>query len=141
MLSIILITQLACCLSMTGIIWLVQLVHYPAYHYIAADKFQRYQKFHTKNITKIVLPLMLAELLSAILLAITWWPSFHSLANLAIVILIWLATFLISVPIHQKLNLTYDATLIKKLINTNWIRTILWSLRSLAWLIIAKSLL
>jgi hypothetical protein len=44
-------------------------------------------------------------------------------------ILIWLSTALLFTKIHQNLIEGYKSSLINKLIKTNWLRTILWSLR------------
>ena len=44
-------------------------------------------------------------------------------------IFIWLVTFFISVPQHNILSHGYNQIALDTLIRTNWIRTILWSLR------------
>jgi hypothetical protein len=54
---------------------------------------------------------------------------------------IWLATALLSVPCHQQLALGYDADLIERLVATNWVRTVLWSLRGLLVLAVAVKVL
>ncbi len=44
-------------------------------------------------------------------------------------VLIWLATFILSVPCHRQLQKSgKDLSTINRLVATNWIRTILWSL-------------
>jgi hypothetical protein len=54
----------------------------------------------------------------------------------AVVALIWLVTFFVQVPLHNQLSDGYDESTVHKLINTNWIRTALWSLKSLSSLVI-----
>ena len=53
---------------MTGLIWLIQCVHYP-FAQVGAEAFQDYHARHTQWITPIVGPLMLIELGTAFLLA------------------------------------------------------------------------
>lgn len=74
---------------------------------------------------------MLVELLTSLTLAVQDQSLWNSL-SLASVVLIWIWTFTISVPIHQKLHLGKDFGLIKKLVFTNWLRTGLWSMRAVA---------
>jgi len=115
---------------MTGLIWTVQLVHYPSFHYVGEDNFKAFQLHHVNSIDKIVIPVMVAELATSFGLA--WADGFLSLnaTGLYLVILIWASTGLFSVPAHTKLESSKDDQAIKKLVSTNWFRTILWSLKS-----------
>ena len=117
---------------MTGVIWIVQLVHYPAFHFVEEKKFVEFEKFHTFNISLIVLPMMIIELLSGILLISLYWGFYFKatfISNLIILFITWLITFSISVPLHDKLGKGKDFKLINQLTQTNWVRTIAWSLR------------
>ena len=51
---------------MTGVIWLIQLVHYPMFEYLDRTNFLRSHLFHTSAITFVVLPAMFLELAMAI---------------------------------------------------------------------------
>lgn len=115
---------------MTGLIWIVQLVHYPSFHYVGEDNFKAFQLHHVNSIDKIVIPVMVAELATSFGLA--WADGFLSLnaTGFYLVILIWASTGLFSVPAHTKLESSKDDQAIKKLVSTNWFRTILWSLKS-----------
>ena len=53
-----------------------------------------------------------------------------------LVICIWLSTFLLSVPCHQRLNRGKNLKVINLLIMTNWPRTILWSLKAICLLLL-----
>ena len=119
--------------AMTGLIWLVQLVHYPLFDRVAGDRFVQFETDHSNWITWIVLPLMCGELGSAIWLAYgrgdqpdrwLWY------AGLAMVAGLWLCTALLSVPEHNVLMKGFDADSHRRLVTTNWPRTLLWSLRS-----------
>lgn len=125
----IVVVHLVCCLLLTGLIWTVQLVHYPAFLFVDALKFQDFAKLHTRNISLMVAPLMGIELLTGIALL----PGLHwtfGLANLLGIGSLWLVTFFVSVPLHKGLGAGKDESTILKLIRTNWIRTIVWTLRS-----------
>lgn len=115
---------------LTGLIWIVQLVHYPAFHYVGHDNFKAFQHHHVHSIDKIVIPVMVAELASSFGLA--WVDGFLSLhaAGFYLVLLIWVSTGLFSVPAHSKLESAKDEQAIQKLVSTNWFRTILWSVKS-----------
>jgi hypothetical protein len=43
---------------------------------------------------------------------------------------IWLSTALLQVPAHRRLSAGYDDRAASKLVTTNWLRTSLWSVRS-----------
>jgi hypothetical protein len=114
---------------MVGLIWTIQRLHYPAFGYVSDDRFIKFHEYHSKNITFIVLPVMLLELATAILIEITATQSSIPLMNLILLILIWLCTFFVSVPIHNSLVRGKNPLFVERLILTNWLRTILWSLR------------
>ena len=117
-----------------GFIWTIQLVHYPSMSFISKDKFPEYHNFHSIRISILAMPLMLAELVTSIML---WYQNFNNaiqtvfLINLIIVVLIWLSTFLIQAPLHNVLSKEKNKEKLSKLICTNWIRTILWTSRSI----------
>lgn len=115
---------------MTGLIWIVQLVHYPSFQYVGRDNFKAFQFHHVNSIDKIVIPIMVAELATSFGLA--WTDGFLSLNAIGfyIVILIWVSTGFFSIPAHTKLESAKDDRAIRKLVSTNWFRTILWSLKS-----------
>ena len=116
---------------LTGVIWTIQIVHYPSFHYIDKLSFTNFHNFHERRISIIVMPLMLIELITSIALYIhNMWSIIFAL-NLLIVGLIWCSTFFVQVPIHSILSEKKDKNLIEKLVNTNWIRTFLWSMRML----------
>lgn len=128
-LTFTLIIQLFCTFSLTGLIWVIQCVHYPAFRYANVETFKVFHNFHSQNITWIVAPLMVSELLTATLL-FTKNNSNFWLMQLVLILLLWTSTAFLSVPLHNKLMNGYDLKLIHKLTITNWPRTLLWSLKS-----------
>lgn len=123
------------CFFMTGLIWLIQLVSYPSFLFVEEKRFLEFHHFHSSRISLIVSPVMSIELISAAGLALfmggwLWWT------NAVGVVLIWLSTAFLSVPLHGQLGLGKDINLIRKLVQTNWPRTVLWSVRSIVFVFI-----
>lgn len=118
------------CVFMTGLIWMVQLVHYPSFSYVEEKVFGAFASFHSRAISFIVLPAMVAELASGAYLFYQGRSVILGI-NLACLVLIWLSTFFLSVPLHSKLAKGKDSKSIGRLVATNWPRTVLWSARSL----------
>jgi len=125
----ILIIHFSASLFMTGVIWLVQVVHYPSFKWISRDTFPAYTHFHQKRISWIVLPVMIVELTAAVLQVLTIGGRLSLLA-LILTLLIWISTFLLQVPLHRKLELGWNQPVMRSLVWTNWLRTILWTLKS-----------
>lgn len=119
--------QYAVSLCLLGLIWVVQLVHYPSFRYVEPSAFVDFEKFHSRSISLIVMPLMIGELITAFWLFST--NNIFLVINLVCVVLVWLSTFLLSVPCHHHLSKGKDSLIIERLIKTNWIRTILWSFK------------
>ena len=125
---------------LTGLIWTVQLVHYPGFAYVAPEKFAAFHQHHTRSMSWVVLAPMVLELGLAGWLA---WQGRNTLGaavwwGLALVVFIWAATFLISVPFHNRLTADgYSYVAIDGLVRTNWLRTVAWTVRSglLGWLL------
>lgn len=113
--------ELVVSFGLVVLIWLIQLLHYPSFRFIDQSKFTQFARFHGTRISYIVIPLMLLELALGL--------YFHHLVIILILISIWLSTFLLQVPSHQKLTKEYSLEQIERLISTNWIRTFLWSLK------------
>lgn len=114
---------------MVGLIWTIQILHYPAFEYVLENRFAKFHEFHSKKITFIVLPIMVLELATAMLLVFNNTQSVSMLVNLIFLILIWFCTFFLSVPIHNSLTGGKNLAAIRRLILTNWPRTVLWTLR------------
>jgi len=126
--------QVASTLAMTGVIWMVQLVHYPLMEWVSRPEFTEYSQRHTNYITYLVGPLMLAEAATATLWLYTakrmGLSDTYAWTGIALVLIVWGATALLSVPCHDILTRGYDQAALDKLVSTNWIRTVAWTARS-----------
>lgn len=123
---------------MTGLVWFVQVVHYPLFAYVGGN-FVPYEQLHTVRTGWVVAPVMLAELGSSILLVFN--PRFVSrneaVIGLLLVIGLWVSTWALQIPQHTTLSQGYDMRAQRFLVMSNWLRTVLWSVRSgllLYWL-------
>ena len=129
----LLLAHVAATLTMFGVILVVQVVHYPLFGKVGPDVFAAYQAGHTRLITYVVFPPMVIELLTAI--ALVWLrpfglPAWQVWAGLALVGVIWLSTAFLQVPLHSALATGFDADVHRRLVVTNWVRTVAWSLRA-----------
>ncbi len=129
MINQILALNFICTVFMTGVIWMVQLVHYPSFLYVEVSNFKKFHVFHSNRISWIVAPVMLLELLTSYFLVYYNSQNFLNWVGFFLIILIFLLTAFVSVPRHNKLSLAHDETVIKQLISTNWFRTALWTVR------------
>ena len=64
----VLLLHLAATLFMVGVIWFVQVVHYPLLARVGTSGFEAYEQAHTRRTGWVVAPPMLAELVTAVLL-------------------------------------------------------------------------
>ena len=113
---------------MVGVIWVIQLLHYPSFHFINDKKYIEFQNFHMQRISLIVIPTMLTELASALLLAY-FFRSSLTIILLALLLGVWAFTLIFFTNMHQKLTNGYNQSIVYRLVQINWSRTILWSLR------------
>lgn len=109
------------------LIWLVQLCHYPQFSFLDERTFNQAMKHHQRSISYVVMPLMLIELGICIYSAVLGLSQSYIL--LGLVILIWLSTFVLQVPLHDQLLEGKDFSKIQMLVKTNWVRTILWTVK------------
>ena len=114
--------------AMFLLIWVVQLIIYPAFHQISAEQFSFWHAIYCKRIAFFVLPLMIAQIFESAAACFfvggNWiWAKFFFILSA------WIITFLISASCHQKLSKSgKDTIMITRLVSTNWYRTVLWTL-------------
>ncbi|NRA57346.1 MAG: hypothetical protein HRU13_04425 [Phycisphaerales bacterium] len=113
---------------MVGLIWFVQVVHYPLFARVGGDGWPAYSTSHQARTTMVVGPVMLAEFATAAALLVLV-PGVLSIGGAVLLGLVWASTFFVQVPLHGKLERGHDATLVRRLVMTNWLRTFLWTAR------------
>ena len=117
---------------MAGLIWLIQIVHYPLFNFVGKNEFQVYHNGHSVLITPLVGAVMIIELISSILLVV-FPPKNISITipiiGFILVFIIWASTAFLQIPQHNALANAYELKAYNLLVQTNWIRTIAWSMR------------
>ena len=127
------VAQVVGSVGMFGVIWMVQVVHYPLMRFVSGPQFARFETAHRIRISWVVGPLMAVEgvCVLAFLFApppgLPWWLPWAGAAAEAVAIG---TTVLISAPLHERLNAHFDPTDLDRLIATNWIRTVAWTCRA-----------
>lgn len=133
----LLVAQCLATWYMVGLIWMVQLVHYPLMARVGADRFVEYERLHVGLMGLVVVPAMVTELVTAACCAVMFGSRFGGLYwwGLGLVVLIWASTFLIQVPLHDQLSAAFDSDAHRRLVLSNWIRTLAWTARGgiVAW--------
>lgn len=135
MMSFIFFIHLIATAMMVGVIWIVQLVHYPSFRFVDSEQFKEFSLFHQQKITYIVAPVMVLEILTGLYLL----PSQNIIfiASMLMLLGVWLVTFFYSVKEHNILLSGKDEQSIERLVKTNWMRTLLWSARLVTLFFIA----
>ena len=78
----------------------------------------------------IVLPLMIGEIIIAIAWFILQDDTVYPMVAGGLVILVWWSTVTFQVPIHKNLRVGKNKLKLKRLVATNWIRTVAWTLKA-----------
>ena len=137
--TIILISNLVLSAFLTGLIWVIQVVHYPLFLRIEPDEFRAYEQSHQKRISMIVAPVMIVDIILSLLLVFTNYmenAQAYIIVAFALNLAVFASTLFIFSPIHQKLGNQYDNALIKKLISLNLMRTAMWTARTILLMVL-----
>ncbi|RYE87958.1 MAG: hypothetical protein EOO75_13840 [Myxococcales bacterium] len=129
---------------MAGLIWTIQVVHYPLFARVGEAGFAGYHAEHSTRISLLVGVPMLVEALTAAALLVARPPAapvWSVWLGAALVAVVWGATALLQIPAHHALGQGWSAAQVDTLVAGNWVRTAAWSARGalvLWWL--ARSL-
>ena len=116
---------------MVGLIWFVQVVHYPLFDRISGEASIQYAAEHQRRTAWVVGLPMLVEGIT------TLWLFFNPIDGRLLPLLgglvllkIHLSTIFLQIPLHKKLSQGYEREVVRKLVATNWVRTIGWTIRA-----------
>lgn len=113
--------------GMVVLLWLVQLVIYPSFLNIDTRQLVAWHRVYTFRVAFVIVPMLFSQLILWIYRAIID-ASFISIIGLILVFICWILTFFVSVPLHRKIERGEGSdTILKRLIATNWPRTICWT--------------
>lgn len=141
--KLVFLLHLLSTLGMVGVIWTVQVVHYPLFAGVGSDGWSAYEAQHQSRITVIVGPAMVLELVTAVWLVLDRpeaFPPWAVVLGAALVGLIWSSTAFVQVPLHNALGEAFDDDAHARLVATNWVRTLAWSARGVLVLWLAGRL-
>jgi hypothetical protein len=141
--EILLVAQAVASGMMAGIIWFVQVVHYPLFAAVTGPHDAEYARENQARTSLVVLPPMLVEAAAAGWLA-AWPPAGigrgPAAVGLVLVALVWVSTLAVQVPLHARLAREgHAAGVVTTLVRSNWPRTLLWTARAIlaAWMLAA----
>lgn len=125
----LLLAHAAATLAMAGLIWFVQLVHYPLFSLADRQRFTEFAARHQRRTSWVVAPLMLLEALTASLLPLVR-PGTLAWLGWLLLALVWLSTLFLQIPLHRRLVKRFAAADVARLVATNWLRTAAWTARA-----------
>ena len=140
--SAVLLVHLGSTLYMACVIWWAQLYAYPGLDTGRAARSTRRAIVHGRRIPWIAGPAMLLEMGSGLLLLHAGWDVWTYRAGpwllardtlalgLLLLALVWASTALVQAPTFARLTLGFDPKTHRRLVRTNWFRTITWTVRA-----------
>lgn len=142
--DLLLIVQAIASSAMCGIIWFVQIVHYPLFARVR-DGGREFAVENQRRTQRVVIAFMLAEAVAAAVIA--WKPPVGvprpvAFAGLGAVAMLWLSTVFVQMPLHARLAREGHApAAVDALVRSNWLRTAVWTLRAAlaAWMLRAAA--
>lgn len=126
---VVLVAQVVSTLWLAGMIWTIQIVHYPLFD-LVGDDFVAFEAAHSTRISLLLLgPWAVQGVTTAwVLLArpagVPWSMVLGAAALAAATVVV---TVLLSVPQHDVLRDGFDVAAHAALVRTNWWRTLAWT--------------
>lgn len=126
----VLLAHAAVALPLVGVIWFVQVVHYPLFALAGTDGWQRFHDEHSRRTTWVVAGPMLLQLATAAVLVLAPPDGLGRalpLAGLVLTLAVFAHTFGVAVPLHRRLGAGPDRAAMDRLVRANALRTALWT--------------
>lgn len=135
---ILLILTTAGCGFMAGLVVFVDVVHYPAFHFIDKNRGKEFHSFHSRYtglvvggpmlleaVTGALMPFIAMAAGSSALLQLGAWLTF------ALLVAIWAETGLRVIPKHRNIGINglHNPAHVVSLVRANRLRTIMWCIR------------
>ncbi len=142
--ELVLLAHVGATLFMVGLIWFVQVVHYPLFGSVGREGFAGYSQAHSRLTGFVVGPPMLVEAGTAVALVIgppEGVPFSLPLLGLVLLAVVWLSTAFLQSPQHTVLGRGFGAASHRFLVLSNWVRTVCWTARGLLVLLMTAVLL
>lgn len=117
-----------------GNMWFVQLAYYPNLAAVGREAFVGYQQQHIRRVTAVAWTMLTIELVTGLMLVGTPpapAPRWVLLVNAGLILAIWWSTWFVQVPLHRRLEQGWDEAAHRRLVQTNWFRTAVYTMRGL----------
>lgn len=130
--DVVLVLNVLATWTMVGVIWFVQVVHYPLLSIVPVESAASVAVEHQRRTGWVVAAPMAIEGVTTLLLlvmvpvGVAWYMPW--LAGIPLAVALG-ATVFLSVPRHERMAREPDADVGRELVSTNWVRTIAWTLR------------
>ena len=136
----VLLVHAGATLFMVGVIWFVQIVHYPLFGRVGKEGFADYSRAHARLTGLVVGPPMLVEAATAVALVARTpqgIPFYLPVLGLVLLAVVWLSTALLQSPQHTTLGGGFVPASHRFLVASNWLRTVCWTARGVLvlWMI------
>ena len=132
--EVVLLAHVTATVFMVGVIWFVQVVHYPLFGHVGREGFADYSLAHSRLTGFVVGPPMLVEATTAVALVVSpprGVSYLLPLLGLVLLAVVWLSTAFLQSPQHGVLGRGFRQGSHRFLVRSNWIRTACWTLRGL----------
>ena len=132
--DVVLLVNLVSTWTMVGVIWFVQIVHYPLLSVVPVESARETAVEHQRRTGWVVGAPMALEGVTTLLLlmmvpvGVAWFVPW--LAGIPLAVALG-GTIFLSVPRHERMAQRPDPDVGRELVSTNWVRTIAWSIRAL----------
>ncbi|MEM8618537.1 MAG: hypothetical protein AAGF73_02320 [Actinomycetota bacterium] len=136
--------HLAATAGMMGVIWFVQVVQYPLFAMVDTTGFAEFEGAHRRRTSLVVGPLMAIEGFCALAIVGLMRDVVGlalPLVGLALLGAIHASTLSLQLPAHMQLEEGFDQATHRRLVASNWIRTVGWTMRVgvAGWMIIVAA--
>ncbi len=141
--STVVAVHLAATWYLVGLIWTIQVVHYPSFSSIGEEGYASFQTSHMNRMGGVVGPAWLVEgitVLAVFFLAPTGTDRLIATAGGLLEAIAIAVTVGASIPAHEALSRGFDANAHRRLVRTNWWRTAAWTLRGVLALLLVLRL-
>jgi hypothetical protein len=124
-----------------GLIWTIQVVHYPLFAAVGGSAWTGYERAHQRRIAMLVAPLMVVNVALAGAVLLAGGPDVVLRAlDAALALAVFTATGTVYSALHRQLGRGWDSALGARLVHLNWWRTAAWSAQTaIAALIVARA--
>ena len=142
--ELVLLVHVGATLFMVGLIWFVQIVHYPLFGRVGREGFAEYSVAHSHLTGLVVGPPMVVEAGTTVALVVRTphgVPSWMPLLGLVLLAAVWLSTAFLQSPQHTVLGKGFAAASHRFLVASNWVRTVCWTGRGILVLLMTAALL